>query len=293
MALGNKRFVKGTDVRSRRNLLITSVFSLVASFAGTALAQDLVDMDGKTALITGSTSGLGREVALRLGSLGATVIVHGRNEERGQEVAAEINAAGPGRAVFYRADLASLAEVRALAERVLDQHGRLDLLINNAGVGGASNDPRRTSADGHEFVFAVNYLSHFLLTRELLPLLEASAPARIVNVASIGQRAVDFDDVMMTENYNQMRVVDMEPYVDPGRIEPSRLGYSRGHWEDDTLVVETTNYNGEVGMTNVGIPGSPRSTRSSRRGPARCSCSSRPTASCCPISSAPGRSHKW
>jgi NAD(P)-dependent dehydrogenase (short-subunit alcohol dehydrogenase family) len=77
-------------------------------------------------------------------------------------------------------------------------------LINNAGIGGASNDPRRTSADGHELVFAVNYLSHFLLTRELLPLLEASAPARIVNVASIGQRPVDFDDIMMTENYNQL-----------------------------------------------------------------------------------------
>jgi NAD(P)-dependent dehydrogenase (short-subunit alcohol dehydrogenase family) len=97
-----------------------------------------------------------------------------------------------------------LDEVKALADRVKDQHGRLDLLINNAGIGGASNDPRRTSADGHELVFAVNYLSHFLLTRELLPLLEASAPARIVNVASIGQRPVDFDDIMMTENYNQL-----------------------------------------------------------------------------------------
>jgi NAD(P)-dependent dehydrogenase (short-subunit alcohol dehydrogenase family) len=136
--------------------------------------------------------------------MGATVIVHGRNEERGAEVVAAINAAGPGNAVFYRADLGSLDEVKALADRVKDQHGRLDLLINNAGIGGASNDPRRTSADGHELVFAVNYLSHFLLTRELLPLLEASAPARIVNVASIGQRPVDFDDIMMTENYNQL-----------------------------------------------------------------------------------------
>jgi len=97
-----------------------------------------------------------------------------------------------------------LSEVKALADRVKDQHGRLDLLINNAGIGGASNDPRRTSADGYELVFAVNYLSHFLLTRELLPLLEASAPARIVNIASIGQRPIDFNDIMMTENYNQL-----------------------------------------------------------------------------------------
>jgi NAD(P)-dependent dehydrogenase (short-subunit alcohol dehydrogenase family) len=161
-------------------------------------------MTGKTALITGSTSGLGREVAIRLGAMGATVIVHGRNAERGAEVVAAINAAGPGEAIFYQADLGSLSEVKALADRIKNQHSQLDLLINNAGIGGASNDPRRTSADGHELVFAVNYLSHFLLTRELLPLLEASAPARIVNIASIGQRPVDFDDIMMTENYNQM-----------------------------------------------------------------------------------------
>jgi NAD(P)-dependent dehydrogenase (short-subunit alcohol dehydrogenase family) len=189
---------------SRRKTLITGFFLLAGGLFQPVLAQAPVDMNGKTALITGSTSGLGREVATRLGSMGATVIVHGRNEERGAEVVAAINAAGPGNAVFYRADLGSLDEVKALADRVKDQHGRLDLLINNAGIGGASNDPRRTSADGHELVFAVNYLSHFLLTRELLPLLEASAPARIVNVASIGQRPVDFDDIMMTENYNQL-----------------------------------------------------------------------------------------
>jgi NAD(P)-dependent dehydrogenase (short-subunit alcohol dehydrogenase family) len=119
-------------------------------------------------------------------------------------VVSEINAAGPGRALFYQADLGSLEAVKALADRVKAEHPRLDLLINNAGIGGASNDPRRTSADGHELVFAVNYLSHFLLTRELLPLLEASAPARIVNVASIGQRPLNFDDIMMTNNYQQM-----------------------------------------------------------------------------------------
>jgi len=189
---------------SRRNSLIGGVFALLAAVFQPAGAQDGIDMTGKTVLITGSTSGLGAELATRLGAMGATVIVHGRDEERGAEIVEAINAAGPGEAVFYRADLASLAEVKALADRIKDRHGRLDLLINNAGIGGASNDPRRESADGYELVFAVNYLAHFLLTRELLPVLEAAAPARIVNVASIGQRPIDFDDIMMTGNYNQL-----------------------------------------------------------------------------------------
>ena len=189
---------------SRRNVLIIGAICSLAGPLNPAFAQETIDMRGKTALVTGSTSGLGSEVAMRLGAMGATVIVHGRNAERGAEVVAAINAAGPGNAVFYQADLGSLAEVKALADRVKNQHGQLNLLINNAGIGGASNDPRQTSADGNELVFAVNYLSHFLLTRELLPLLEASAPARIVNIASVGQRPVNFDDIMMTENYNQM-----------------------------------------------------------------------------------------
>jgi NAD(P)-dependent dehydrogenase (short-subunit alcohol dehydrogenase family) len=184
--------------------LIGGLFVAMATLAGTVLAQDTIDMRGKTALITGSTSGLGATVAARLGAMGATVIVHGRNAERGQEVVDAINAAGPGRAIFYQADLGSLAEVKALADRVKDEHSALHLLINNAGIGGASNEARQTSADGHELVFAVNYLSHFLLTQELLPLLEKSAPARIVNVASIGQRPVNFDDVMMESNFQTM-----------------------------------------------------------------------------------------
>ncbi|MFO7325338.1 MAG: SDR family NAD(P)-dependent oxidoreductase [Pseudomonadota bacterium] len=163
-----------------------------------------MDMNGRTALVTGSTSGLGEVVARRLGAMGATVIVHGLNEERGRQIAAEITAAGPGRAVYYPGDLGSLDQVEALAARVRAEHPRLHLLVNNAGIGGASNDERRLSQDGYELVFQVNYLSHFHLTRLLLPLLEASAPARIVNVASIGQRPVDFDDVMMEKGYQTM-----------------------------------------------------------------------------------------
>ena len=154
------------------------------------------------ALVTGSTSGLGRELALRVAATGAHVIVHGRNAERGAEVVAQIEEEGKGSARFIRADLASLAEVRELAGTVLQEYGRLDLLINNAGIGSRVPDERSLSADGYELRFAVNYLSHFLLTRLLLERLQASAPSRIINVASIGQAPIDFDDVMLDEGYS-------------------------------------------------------------------------------------------
>ena len=185
---------------SQRRIFIAGLLVLLGHFAPWAMAQD-ISMNGKTALVTGSTSGLGETVARRLGAMGATVIVHGLNEARGQQIAAEITSKGPGRAVYYSGDLGSLAAVSALARRVRAEHPRLHLLVNNAGIGGVANEARRESTDGFELVFAVNYLSHFHLTRELLPLLQSSAPSRIVNVASIGQRPINFDDVMMTNNY--------------------------------------------------------------------------------------------
>jgi NAD(P)-dependent dehydrogenase (short-subunit alcohol dehydrogenase family) len=181
--------------------LIGGLFMVLLACAPWASAQTSIDMHGKTALVTGSTSGLGEIVARRLGAMGATVIVHGLNEQRGQEIAAEITKQGPGRAVYYSGDLASLKAVDALAKRVRGQHPQLHLLVNNAGIFGGSNDARRESADGYELLFAINYLSHFLLTRELLPVLEAGAPARIVNVASIGQRPLNFDDIMMKKEF--------------------------------------------------------------------------------------------
>ena len=182
-----------------RNLLrAVALFLCVAPWT---VAQDAIDMRGRTALVSGSTSGLGELVARRLGALGATVIVHGLDEPRGKAIAAEITAKGPGRALFERGDLGSLAEVRALATRVRGAHPKLHLLVNNAGIFGAADAPRRTSADGYESIFAVNYLSHFLLTQELLPTLVAGAPARIVNVASVGQRPVNFDDVMLQNGF--------------------------------------------------------------------------------------------
>jgi NAD(P)-dependent dehydrogenase (short-subunit alcohol dehydrogenase family) len=161
-------------------------------------------MDGKarTALITGATDGVGRVVAQRLAKDGWRVLVHGRNRDRGEGLVREIEQAG-GSASFMAADLASLAEVRRLADEVRKATDQLHLLINNAGIGTAGNAPgRQTSADGHELRFAVNYLAGFLLARLLLPLLTASAPSRIVNVASAGQQALDFFDVMLTRQYS-------------------------------------------------------------------------------------------
>jgi len=163
----------------------------------------MTSLDGKTVLVTGSTDGVGRVVAARLGNMGARVLVHGRDRARGDEVVSEIKAAGSN-AEFLAADLAALAEVRRLAGAVRATTDRLDILVNNAGIGSAG-PARQTSADGYELRFAVNYLAGFLLTYLLLPLVKQSAPARVVNVASAGQQALDFADVMLTRGYSGSR----------------------------------------------------------------------------------------
>ena len=156
----------------------------------------------RTAFVTGATDGVGRLVAKQLAAKGFRMLVHGRSRERGESLVREIEAAG-GKATFLQADLASLAEVRKLAAAVKAETPKLELLINNAGIGSTGDKPgRQVSADGHELRFAVNYLSGFLLTHLLLPLLKAAAPSRIVNVASAGQKALDFDDIMLTKAYN-------------------------------------------------------------------------------------------
>ncbi len=165
----------------------------------------MAKLNGKTALVTGSTDGVGRMVAERLGADGWRVLVHGRDRVRGEQVVAGIKAAG-GAAEFLQADLSSMAEVRRLADAVQRTTNRLDLLVNNAGIGrGDPQGGRELSPEGFELRFAVNYLSGFLLTYLLLPLLKKNAPARIVNVSSIGQEAIDLKDVMMKNNYSGMR----------------------------------------------------------------------------------------
>ncbi len=154
------------------------------------------NLKGSTVLVTGSTDGVGRLVARHLGNAGARVVVHGRDADRGAQVVADIERAG-GAATFLRADLASLAEVRDLAAAVQRATDRLDILINNAGIGTAGG-VRQESADGFELRFAVNYLAGFLLTSLLLPLLRAAEPARIVNVSAAGQEASDFTGIPAT-----------------------------------------------------------------------------------------------
>ena len=163
-------------------------------------------MSGKTVLITGSTDGVGRYVAARLAADGAQVLIHGRDAARAATLIEEIKRSGQQAPVFYQADLSSLAEARRLADAVAADHKRLDVFVSNAGIGSQNQGPaRQISADGHELRFAVNYLAGFLLTYRVLPLLKAASPSRIVNVASLGQHPIDFDDVMITKNYSGAR----------------------------------------------------------------------------------------
>jgi NAD(P)-dependent dehydrogenase (short-subunit alcohol dehydrogenase family) len=165
-----------------------------------------MNMAGKTVLITGSTDGVGRYVAAQLAADGAKVLIHGRDASRARMLVDEIKRGGCEAPTFYRADLSSLAGARQLANAVMAEHQRLDVLVSNAGIGSqTSGAGRGESADGYELRFAVNYLSGFLLAYLLLPLLKAAAPSRIVNVASLGQHPIDFDDVMIKKNYSGSR----------------------------------------------------------------------------------------
>ena len=159
--------------------------------------------DLKTIVITGATDGLGKGLAADLAPTGARLLLHGRNEQKGRELLEGLRPSATGELEFLVADLSSLDDVRDLADRLLAEE-RIDVLVNNAGVGTAEpgGGERVMSEDGFELRFAVNYLAPFLLTRLLLPLIERSAPSRIVNVSSAGQAPIDFDDVMLDLGYS-------------------------------------------------------------------------------------------
>src|SRR5215211_5279760 len=161
------------------------------------------DAPEATILVTGATDGLGKHVASVLARRGATVLVHGRSPERLEVTLEELRGQTSSQKVCsYLADLSSLAAVRDLADRILSEYDRLDVLVNNAGI---IVQERKASEDGYELTFAVNYLSHFLLTSLLLPLLKDSVPARVVNVASAGQSPIDFSNLMLEQGYDAMR----------------------------------------------------------------------------------------
>ena len=162
-------------------------------------------IDGKVALVTGATNGIGRVTARELARMGARVLLVARDRARGESTAAEIREASGGRAPdVLLADLSSRAEVRRLAREVRGRTPRLDLLVNNAGAIFAE---RELSADGLEMTFALNHLAYFLLTLELLPLLERGLASRIVNVSSVAHRrgSIDFDDLQGERGYSMWR----------------------------------------------------------------------------------------
>jgi NAD(P)-dependent dehydrogenase (short-subunit alcohol dehydrogenase family) len=165
--------------------------------------RDIPDQRGRIAVITGATGGLGYETALALAGAGAEVVLTGRNEGKGKAAIASILNRHAGANLRYQhLDLGSLASVAEFAQRFAAQHGRLDLLINNAGV--MAPPLRQTTSDGFELQFGTNYLAHFALTAHLLPLLRKAGAARVVNLSSIAHRvrgAIHFDDLQFARRY--------------------------------------------------------------------------------------------
>ncbi len=158
-------------------------------------------MTGKTVLITGATSGIGKATAMGLANMGASVVMVGRDRGRGEAAVAEIKERSGNASVdLMLADVSSQREIRRLADGFGEAYPRLDVLVNNAGV---FRSERITTADGIEATFAVNHLAYFLLTNLLLERLKASAPSRIVNVASAdhSNATIDFDDLQGEKGY--------------------------------------------------------------------------------------------
>src|SRR5918998_6037223 len=166
-------------------------------------------MEGKVALITGGTSGIGKAAATALAAMGAEVVVTGRNRGRAEKAVAEIRRDSGGQKVaLMLADLAVQGEVRKLAEGLTERHDRLDVLVNNAGL---IQSRRTETPDGIELTLAVNHLAPFLLTNLLLEVLERSAPSRIITVSSEARRSarIDFDDLQSRRRYRAFPVYGM------------------------------------------------------------------------------------
>jgi NAD(P)-dependent dehydrogenase (short-subunit alcohol dehydrogenase family) len=167
---------------------------------------DIPSQDGKAAVITGATGGLGFETALALAGAGATVVLTGRNDAKGQEAIQRIRSQFANAKISYETlDLANLASVADFAARFAAVHASLDLLINNAGV--MSLPRRQTTADGFEMQFSTNYLGHYALTARLLPSLRRGSQPRVVNLSSLAHRSgkIDFDDLQGARSYSPWR----------------------------------------------------------------------------------------
>jgi NAD(P)-dependent dehydrogenase (short-subunit alcohol dehydrogenase family) len=165
--------------------------------------QDIPSQKGKFAVVTGATGGLGYETALGLAQAGAEVILAGRNDTKGADASRRIMAVAPEVKVrFEKVDLASLASVRAFADRLLAQGHSIHILVNNAGV--MAPPKRLTTEDGFELQFGTNHLSHFALTARLLPLLRKAREPRVVTVSSLMHKMgadIHFDDLQWAGRY--------------------------------------------------------------------------------------------
>ena len=163
-------------------------------------------MNDSVILITGGTNGIGKQAAFDLARMGGTIVITARDAAKGARVVAELKtASGNDQIDLITGDLSRMADCVAVAKAFKARYSRLDVLLNNAG---AIFDTQQKTADGYEQTFALNHLSYFLLARELMDVLKASAPARIVNVASgahIGAK-LNFDDLMNAQRYSSMRV---------------------------------------------------------------------------------------
>jgi NAD(P)-dependent dehydrogenase (short-subunit alcohol dehydrogenase family) len=167
---------------------------------------DIPSLNGKTAVITGATGGLGYETALALAKAGAEVVLTGRNDAKGRNAIQGIRGQFPNAKVSYETlDLANLASVADFAKRFSATHASLDLLVNNAGV--MALPERQTTADGFEMQFGTNYLGHYALTAHLLPLLRRGNHPRVVNLSSLVHRsgAINFDDLQGARSYSPMK----------------------------------------------------------------------------------------
>jgi len=162
-------------------------------------------MQGKTVVITGATSGIGKVAAERLAAMGARIVLIARSKARGQVTLAQLRAAAPGLAdkVHY-ADLSRISEMKRIAAEIAAEESRIDVLINNAGAMFAN---RRLTEDGLEYTFALNHMAYFVVTEGLRARLLASAPSRIVNTASRAHQgaSLDFDDLQSSQGYGAMK----------------------------------------------------------------------------------------
>ena len=162
-------------------------------------------MQGKVCIVTGSNSGIGKETALALAGMGAVVVMAVRNRERGERARSEIiEETGNQATDLMICDVSSIESIRRFAREFKEKYDRLDVLINNAG---AVFSNRQTTPDGVEMTLAVNYLGPFLLTLELLPLLKASAPSRVINLSSgmHGTGKINLDDLQSEKGYRGMQ----------------------------------------------------------------------------------------